>query len=129
VLAEDIILPEVGKKPPQTQEPVYAVLTSDTHIGHKIQQRSLQTIYPLAGRQIQQPQMREIAGRVKYLLIAGDIVDIGIYLGSNMNSPSETSINSMTMRLNIWRKFPITLRLLFPQATMMPLANATTLYP
>ncbi len=34
LMAEDIIFPDVGKKTPQrAQEPVYAVLTSDIHIG------------------------------------------------------------------------------------------------
>ena len=34
LMAEDIIFPEVGRKTPQrAQEPVYAVLTSDIHIG------------------------------------------------------------------------------------------------
>src|SRR4030067_1960146 len=33
-LAEDIILPEVGQKPQRrSSEPVYAVLTSDLHVG------------------------------------------------------------------------------------------------
>ncbi len=35
-LAEDIIFPEIGRKTPQrAQEPVYAVLTSDIHVGSK----------------------------------------------------------------------------------------------
>ena len=41
-LAEDIIFPEIGKKTPQrAQEPVYAVLTSDIHIGSKSSKKKL----------------------------------------------------------------------------------------
>lgn len=84
LLAEDIILPEVGKKPPQrAQEPVYAVLTSDTHIGStKFTKEPFKRFILWLRGKYGNPQMREIAGRVKYLLIAGDIVDgIGIYPG------------------------------------------------
>ena len=53
-MAEDIIFPEVGRKQPQrAQEPVYAVLTSDIHIGStKFTKRILQTLHPLAQRQV-----------------------------------------------------------------------------
>ncbi len=81
-LAEDIIFPEVGRKIQQkAQEPVYAVLTSDIHIGStKFRKESFRRfILWLRGKYGNQ-QMKDIAGRVKYLLVAGDIVDgIGIY--------------------------------------------------
>ena len=86
-MAEDIILPEVGGKPPQrAQEPVYAVLTSDVHVGSKkfTKDAFRRFILWLRGK-YGTPEMREIAGRVKYLLIAGDIVDgVGIYPGQQM---------------------------------------------
>ncbi|MGE5187847.1 MAG: DNA-directed DNA polymerase II small subunit [Betaproteobacteria bacterium] len=84
LLAEDIILPEVGKKPPQrAQETVYAVLTSDTHIGStKFTKEAFKRFILWLKGKYGTPLMREIAERVKYLLIAGDIVDgIGIYPG------------------------------------------------
>ena len=54
LMAEDIIFPDVGKKTPtRAQEPVYAVLTSDIHIGStKFTKESFKTLYPLAYRQI-----------------------------------------------------------------------------
>ena len=83
-LAEDIIFPEIGKKPQQrAQEPVYAVLTSDLHIGsNKFQKEAFKRFILWLKGKYGDEQMREIAGRVKYLLIAGDIVDgVGIYPG------------------------------------------------
>lgn len=81
-LAEDIIFPEVGRKPPQrAQEPVYAVLTSDTHVGStKFQKEAFKRFILWLKGKYGNEQMRHIASHVKYLLIAGDIVDgVGIY--------------------------------------------------
>ena len=84
LIAEDIILPEVGRKAPKrAQEPVYAVLTSDVHVGSaKFTKDAFRRFILWLRGKYGTPQMREIAGRVKYLLIAGDIVDgVGIYPG------------------------------------------------
>jgi DNA polymerase II small subunit len=81
-MAEDIILPEVGRKSPQrASEPIYAVLTSDIHVGStKFNKEAFKNFIQWLRGKYGSPQMREIAGRVKYLLIAGDIVDgVGIY--------------------------------------------------
>jgi DNA polymerase II small subunit len=83
-LAEDIIFPDVGQKTTQkAQEPVYAVLTSDIHIGStKFNKEAFKKFILWLKGKYGTPEMREIAGRVKYLLIAGDIVDgVGIYPG------------------------------------------------
>lgn len=83
-LAEDIIFPEVGRKPPQrASEPVYAVFTSDIHVGsNKFQRSSFRRFIKWLNGKYGNQEMKEIAGRVKYLLIAGDVVDgIGIYPG------------------------------------------------
>jgi DNA polymerase II small subunit len=83
-LAEDIIFPEIGKKSQQrAQEPVYAVLTSDLHIGStKFEKEAFKRFILWLQGKYGDEQMREIAGRVKYLLIAGDIVDgVGVYPG------------------------------------------------
>src|SRR5665647_185688 len=81
-LAEDIIFPEIGKRPQQrASEPIYAVLTSDIHIGsNKFQKEAFKRfILWLKGKHGNE-EMKEIASKVKYLLIAGDIVDgVGIY--------------------------------------------------
>jgi DNA polymerase II small subunit len=83
LMAEDIILPEIGRKPPQqhAQEPIYAVLTSDIHVGStKYNKQAFKNFIMWLRGKWGTPQQREIAGRVKYLLIAGDIVDgVGIY--------------------------------------------------
>ncbi|HSV49116.1 MAG TPA: hypothetical protein VLH35_02285, partial [Candidatus Acidoferrales bacterium] len=87
LMAEDIILPEVGRKPPQrAQEQVYAVLTSDVHVGsNKFTKDAFRRFVLWLRGKYGTPEMREIAGRVKYLLIAGDIVDgVGIYPGQQM---------------------------------------------
>ena len=81
-LAEDIIFPEIGKKPQQrASEPIYAVLTSDIHIGsNKFQKEAFKRFILWLKGKYGNEEMKEIASKVKYLLIAGDIVDgVGVY--------------------------------------------------
>jgi DNA polymerase II small subunit len=81
-MAEDIIFPEVGRKSQQrASEPIYAVLTSDIHIGsNKFQKESFKRFIKWLNGKYGTPAMRDIAGRVKYILVAGDIVDgVGVY--------------------------------------------------
>jgi DNA polymerase II small subunit len=104
LMAEDIIFPDVGKKAPlRAQEPVYAVLTSDIHIGStKFTKEAFKRfILWLRGKYGTQ-EMRQIAGRVKYLLIAGDIVDgIGIYPGQQ----NELTIRDVHKQYNFAIKY------------------------
>jgi len=83
-LAEDIIFPEIGRKIQQkADEPVYAVLTSDLHIGsNKFEKEAFRRFILWLRGKYGNAEMKEIAGRVKYLLIAGDVVDgVGVYPG------------------------------------------------
>jgi DNA polymerase II small subunit len=81
-LAEDIILPEIGNKPRRrATEPVYAVLTSDIHMGStKFNEPAFNRFISWLNGKYGNNKMREIAGHIKYLLVAGDIVDgVGVY--------------------------------------------------
>jgi len=83
-LLEDIIFPDVGHKNLQkSQEPVYAVFTSDIHVGSiKFNKDAFKKFILWLKGKYGTSEMKEIAGRVKYLLVAGDIVDgVGIYPG------------------------------------------------
>ncbi len=82
MIAEDIIFPEIGQRAPhKAQMPVYAVLTSDMHVGSiKFQREPFNRFILWLNGKYGNEAMREIAGHVKYVLIAGDIVDgVGIY--------------------------------------------------
>lgn len=81
-LAEDIILPEIGQKPQRrATEPVYAVLTSDIHMGStKFNKEAFNRFILWLNGKYGNNRMRELAGHVKYLTVAGDIVDgVGVY--------------------------------------------------
>lgn len=83
-LAEDIIFPEVGQKPMRrSSEPVYAVLTSDIHVGsNKFNSDAFKRFIQWLNGQYGNERAREIAGHVKYFLVAGDLVDgIGVFPG------------------------------------------------
>jgi DNA polymerase II small subunit len=82
LIAEDIIFPDVAQKPQHKAPiPVYAALTSDMHVGStKFQRESFNRFILWLNGKYGDEKMREIASHVKYVLIAGDIVDgIGVY--------------------------------------------------
>jgi DNA polymerase II small subunit len=82
LIAEDITLPDIARKPQHKAPiPVYAVLTSDMHVGStKFQREAFNRFIWWLNGKYGNEKMREIASHVKYVLIAGDIVDgIGIY--------------------------------------------------
>ncbi|MEM1540191.1 MAG: DNA-directed DNA polymerase II small subunit [Candidatus Bathyarchaeia archaeon] len=82
LVAQDIILPDLAPKTQKrAQVPVYAVLTSDMHVGStKFQKEAFNRFVLWLNGKYGNGRMREIASHVKYVIIAGDIVDgIGIY--------------------------------------------------
>jgi DNA polymerase II small subunit len=103
-LAEDIIFPEIGRKPQQrAQETVYAVLTSDLHIGStKFEKEAFRRFILWLRGKYGDDKMRDIAGKVKYLLIAGDIVDgVGVYPGQ----AKELSVRDVHKQYNLATKY------------------------
>jgi DNA polymerase II small subunit len=82
LIAEDIILPEIGQRlQHKATVPVYAVLTSDMHVGStKFQREAFNRFILWLNGKYGNEQIKEIASHVKYVMIAGDIVDgVGIY--------------------------------------------------
>jgi DNA polymerase II small subunit len=82
LIAEDLIFPDVAQKPQHKAPiPVYAVLTSDMHVGStKFQKEAFSRFILWLNGKYGDEKMIETASHVKYVLIAGDIVDgIGIY--------------------------------------------------
>lgn len=82
LIAEDIILPDVAQRTQRrASAPLYAVLTSDLHVGStKFTREAFNRFILWLNGKYGNTRMREIASRVKYVLIAGDIVDgVGVY--------------------------------------------------
>ncbi|MEM3783478.1 MAG: DNA-directed DNA polymerase II small subunit [Candidatus Bathyarchaeia archaeon] len=82
LIAEDIFLPDMAPKVQnKAPVPVYAVLTSDIHVGSvKFQEKIFNRFVLWLKGKYGNEEMQEIASHVKYVLIAGDIVDgIGVY--------------------------------------------------
>jgi len=84
LILEDVFLPEIPQKTPRkASEPVYAALTSDLHVGSRqfMREEFHRFLLWLNGK-LGNPHLREVASHVKYVVIAGDLVDgIGIYPG------------------------------------------------
>ena len=82
LIAEDVIWPDIPKRKPRTAtEPVYAALISDLHVGSKtFMRKEFNNFLLWLNGKYGNSKLMEIAGKVKYLVIAGDIVDgIGVY--------------------------------------------------
>ena len=82
LVAENIVLPEIpDHRPGRASEEVYAVLVSDVHVGSKVfLEDSFQRVLGWLRGEVGDPGQREIADRVKYVMIGGDLVDgIGVY--------------------------------------------------
>jgi len=82
LIVDDVFPPDIPiRKTHRAPIPVYAALISDLHVGSKMfmEKEFRQFISWLNGR-VGDRRLRRIASHVKYLIIAGDIVDgVGIY--------------------------------------------------
>jgi len=82
LIAEDFIWPDAPQKSPKKASlPVHAALISDLHVGSKLFMREAFNRFTLwLNGKYGNGKLRELAGHVKYVVIAGDIVDgIGVY--------------------------------------------------
>jgi len=83
LLADDIIWPDIPaqREPARAVDNVCAALISDLHVGSEmfLEDAFTRFLKWLRG-EVGKEEQRELAGRVKYVVIAGDLVDgIGIY--------------------------------------------------
>ncbi|ASJ08163.1 DNA polymerase II [Thermococcus siculi] len=84
--ANRIFLPDVPKfkreKPP-LEEKVYAVLLSDIHVGsNKFCEKAFEKFLEWLNGEVNNRKEEELVSRIKYMVLAGDVVDgIGIYPG------------------------------------------------
>jgi DNA polymerase II small subunit len=104
LIVEDITLPDVAQKPQHKASiPIYAVLTSDMHVGStKFQREAYNRFVLWLNGKYGDEKMREMASRVKYVLIAGDIVDgIGVY----PNQIKELAIKDIEQQYKISAKY------------------------
>lgn len=102
IFADEIIWPDVPSRKltkPYADEPIYAVLTSDLHIGSKA---FLQGAFDRFLDWLNGKLRLEFEADVKYLIIAGDLVDgVGVY----PNQETELSIVSIKEQYQIAAKY------------------------
>ncbi len=82
LIAKDIIWPDTPQRKPNTASmPVHAALISDLHVGSKMFMKEAFTRFLLwLNGKFGNAKMKKLASHVKYVIIAGDIVDgIGVY--------------------------------------------------
>jgi len=82
LIAEDFILPDIPKRKSQRASmPVYATLISDLHIGSKkFMQEAFKRFLLWLNGKLGNEKTKHIASHVKYVIVAGDLVDgIGVY--------------------------------------------------
>lgn len=104
LIADDIILPDVAQRP-QHKAPisVNAVLTSDMHTGStKFTKEAFNRFILWLNGKYGNERMKEIASTVKYVLIAGDIVDgVGVY----PNQMKELAVKDINKQYKLAAKF------------------------
>jgi len=82
LICSDIILPDIPEaKPNRASEEICAVLTSDLHVGSAyFMDAAFQLFLKWLRGEVGGDESRRLAGKVKYVVIAGDLVDgVGIY--------------------------------------------------
>jgi DNA polymerase II small subunit len=82
LIAKDFILPDIPKKKPQRASmPVYATLISDLHVGSKkFMEEAFKRFLLWLNGKFGNEKMKRVASHVKYVVVAGDLVDgIGVY--------------------------------------------------
>jgi len=81
-ICERLSLPDIPEhRPRRSADPVLAALLSDTHVGSKMFLREqLERLILWLNGKVGTATQRELAGHVKYVVIAGDLVDgVGVY--------------------------------------------------
>jgi len=84
LFANDIIFPEaILKERKKCEKEIYAIFTADLHVGsNKFLEKNFLKFIEWVNGKIGSEKQKEIAKKVKYLFIAGDLVDgVGIYPG------------------------------------------------
>jgi len=82
LIANDWIWPDVPNNTPRrSPDPLYAALLADIHVGSKYFRGDLfDKFIDWMNLELGPPQSRDAAARIKYVVIAGDLVDgVGIY--------------------------------------------------
>jgi len=84
LIAEDFIWPDIPQKTPhKASMPVYAALISDLHVGSKMfMEEEFKRFTLWLNGKFGNENMRDMASHIKYVVVAGDLVDgIGVYPG------------------------------------------------
>ncbi len=82
LIVNNIIWPDIPDKPPsRSQDPVCAALLSDIHVGSNFfREDLLYRFIEWLNLESEERSHRELASRIKYLVIAGDLIDgVGVY--------------------------------------------------
>ncbi len=104
LIVEDIFFPDIPqKKPKSAKDPVHVALISDLHVGSTefMAEEFGRFLLWLNGKYNDQ-NLKRIAGSVKYVVIAGDIVDgVGIY----PNQIRELNVHDVSKQYRLAAKF------------------------
>jgi DNA polymerase II small subunit len=109
LIVDEIIFPEIAQKPRnKASVPIFAALTSDLHVGStKFQDKAFNRFILWLNGKYGNKKVKEMSGHVKYVLIAGDIVDgIGIYPNQINELATEDIHDQYNIAANFIEKIP-----------------------
>lgn len=109
-MANEIIFPDIPLKNHNkyTAIPIYIALISDTHFGSKqFLKNSFQNFIDWLNGKIGKEEQKEIATNLKYIIIAGDIVDgIGVYPSQKEDLEIDDIIKQYELAANYLEQIP-----------------------
>ena len=109
IVANDFINPDIPeRKPKMATSPVYAAMMSDLHVGsNKFLEDSFNRFIRWLKGQEGNSRHREIAGKVKYIIICGDVVDgIGVYPNQEKELAIDDVYEQYRVAAKILQKIP-----------------------
>ena len=104
LIAEEILLPDIPQKEARAaKESIHAALISDLHVGsHEFMREEFNNFLLWLNGKHGSQNLKEVAGSVKYVIIAGDLVDgVGIY----PNQIRELAVRDIYKQYEITAKF------------------------
>jgi DNA polymerase II small subunit len=113
-------------EPNKAHHPLNIALISDTHIGSKeFEEKLLKRFLDFLNGKIGNKQVREIAGKVKYLIINGDLVDgIGVYPNQQGDLVISDIYEQYEMAAAFIRQVPDYIKIFYVSGNHEPVRNA-----
>ncbi|MCD4739569.1 DNA-directed DNA polymerase II small subunit [archaeon] len=108
-IVNQVYFPDIpARESHKTEEDIYLAMISDMHIGSKLfMEKNFRKFLNWLNRKEGNEKQKEIAGKVKYITIAGDLVDgVGIYPGQENELETENIYEQYSKLAKLLEEIP-----------------------